>query len=194
MGNAPAEAPDRDIAMRIAYQSGNFTLKEVGADFGLHCATIIWLGRKWPTHLCFCWRPLRRCTGPPPQVANCSSEHRMLYLPGARQKRARHANNPMENDMNVYKIAFVAVFTLLAATNANATTKTNSSDYDLFKDKPAAAPFWEKSTQIAQSLPDCPTMDGGYCSTPGIRARCYWYQYQEPMTCVCQPDNVWVCM
>jgi hypothetical protein len=41
-----AEAPDRNTAMRTAYQSGNFTLKEMGGHFGLHYATVSRLVRK----------------------------------------------------------------------------------------------------------------------------------------------------
>ncbi|MDP1698847.1 MAG: transposase [Xanthomonadaceae bacterium] len=41
-----AEAPDRDTAMRVAYQSGNFTLKEIGGHFGLHYATVSRLVKK----------------------------------------------------------------------------------------------------------------------------------------------------
>jgi len=41
-----ADAPDRDSAIRTAYQSGNFTLKEIGGHFGLHYATVSRLARK----------------------------------------------------------------------------------------------------------------------------------------------------
>ena len=41
-----ADAPDRDSAIRAAYQSGSFTLKEIGGHFGLHYATVSRLARK----------------------------------------------------------------------------------------------------------------------------------------------------
>lgn len=39
--------------------------------------------------------------------------------------------------------------------------------------------------------PECATMDGGYCSTVGARARCYWYNYSEPGLAICQADHTW---
>ena len=41
-----ADARDRDATIRTAYQSGNFTLKEIGDHFGLHYATVSRLARK----------------------------------------------------------------------------------------------------------------------------------------------------
>lgn len=40
------DSADRDAAIRTAYQSGNFTLKEIGTHFGLHYATVSRLARK----------------------------------------------------------------------------------------------------------------------------------------------------
>lgn len=53
--------------------------------------------------------------------------------------------------------------------------------------------LWSSSTVVAQSLPDCTEMDSMYCPVVGARARCYLYQYKEPMVCVCQPGNTWRC-
>jgi hypothetical protein len=39
--------------------------------------------------------------------------------------------------------------------------------------------------------PECATMDGGYCSTVGARARCYWYGYSEPGLAICQSNHTW---
>ncbi|MDH5824532.1 hypothetical protein QFW77_16280 [Luteimonas sp. RD2P54] len=53
--------------------------------------------------------------------------------------------------------------------------------------------LWE-GPRVAQGYyPECATIEGTACSTPGARARCYRYQYQEPGVCVCQPDNVFAC-
>ena len=101
--------------------------------------------------------------------------------------------------MNARKLMFLAVFALTIVGNANSAPKNEYSDNkqkiqtNVLKNRSTAPLIWESNTQVAQSLPDCSTMDGNYCSTPGTRARCYWYQYQEPMVCVCQSNNVWFC-
>lgn len=101
--------------------------------------------------------------------------------------------------MNISKLMLFAVFALAIAGNANSTPKIAHSDHaqksqtSVLKNRDLGPPIWERNIRVAQSLPDCSTMAGNYCSTPRTRARCYWYQYQEPMVCVCQPDNVWFC-
>ena len=101
--------------------------------------------------------------------------------------------------MKVCKIVLFGIFACIAAGNVNSAPKADYPDdahqvqIDLLKSKNSAPLIWESATQVAQYLPDCGTMDGMYCSTPTARARCYWYQYQEPMVCVCQPNNVWAC-
>lgn len=58
-------------------------------------------------------------------------------------------------------------------------------------------PLWERGKQpkqYAQSLPDCSTIHGNYCSTPGTRVRCWWSQAGEPTICRCPSNHTWSCI
>ncbi|WP_242164362.1 hypothetical protein [Lysobacter sp. M15] len=57
------------------------------------------------------------------------------------------------------------------------------------------SPLWQQGKQFAQTLPDCSTMHGQYCSTPGAKAYCWWTQPVpgERTLCRCLSNNTWSC-
>jgi hypothetical protein len=98
------------------------------------------------------------------------------------------------------KVVFAGLLVAMFGATAQAGSSSDSSSETKAQAHSSAASvldfrtgrfFAANSSTTAGTYPDCRTMDGAYCSTPGATARCYWYAYSEPGFAVCQSDNTW---
>lgn len=94
----------------------------------------------------------------------------------------------------VLVLLFAASFSVAVADQPQTAAETETHTYEFsFADNSRSDLLWDNADHTTGYYPDCVEMDGFYCPVPGVRARCYWYQYSEPMMCLCGSNNLWTC-